>query len=172
MEFEWIRQWYVQGARHAEQHQWWTEPMADLLRLWGRLEAITATTLRFLESAAEGAAEDARKPTQPQGASKDADGEGKKARKTREKRHKHCEQVRSAALGGQQVFDAMLEALEDRQRKRQGWKAREEAAVWGTMDPDCRPVPVPWPETPVEGRLDLTAAIAALTRRGGSFRYA
>ena len=170
MEFEWIRQWYVQGARHAEQHQWWTEPMAELLQLWGRLEAITATTLRFLESAADGAAEDARGPTQPQGAGKATDGEDKKARKAREKRRKHFEQVRSAALGGQQVFDAMVEALEDRQRKRQGWKAREEADVWGAMEPDCRPVPVPWPETPVQGGLGLMEAIGTLTRRGSAFR--
>ena len=62
-------QWHIQGAKHARQHQWWTEPMAELLRLWARLEAATATTIRFLESAAKGAAEDA----------KGTDGEDKKA---------------------------------------------------------------------------------------------
>ena len=71
-------QWHIQGAKHARQHQWWTEPMAELLRLWARLEAATATTIRFLESAAKGAAEDA----------KGTDGEDKKARKAREKRRK------------------------------------------------------------------------------------
>ena len=75
----------------------------------------------------------------------------------------------SAALGGAQAFEAMADALEDRQRKRQGWKAREEAAVWATMAPDCKPIPVPWPETAVDGGLDLTRAISALRRGSGAF---
>ena len=48
------------------------------MQLWARLESATATTIRFLESAAKGAAEDG----------KGADNEDKKARKAREKRRK------------------------------------------------------------------------------------
>lgn len=52
VEFEWIRQFYIQGARHQQQHVWWKEPMNELLQLWGRLEARVAVTVTALKDAA------------------------------------------------------------------------------------------------------------------------
>lgn len=38
LEFEWIRQYFIQGERHHDIHQWWREPMNELVDLWVKLE--------------------------------------------------------------------------------------------------------------------------------------
>jgi mRNA N6-methyladenine demethylase len=52
VEFEWIRQFYVQGKRHYELHTWWHQPMQELLELWSRLDARSSSAIQALEDAA------------------------------------------------------------------------------------------------------------------------
>jgi alpha-ketoglutarate-dependent dioxygenase FTO len=51
LEFEWLRQFYVQGHRHRELHAWWAAPMQELLRLWGELQGRLVATLEVLRAA-------------------------------------------------------------------------------------------------------------------------
>jgi mRNA N6-methyladenine demethylase len=41
VEFEWIAQYWVQGAQHNVQHVWWQVPMQNLEQAWNALEKIT-----------------------------------------------------------------------------------------------------------------------------------
>jgi FTO C-terminal domain len=48
LEFEWLRQWWVQGRAHADAHGWWAEPIQRLTAHWAALEDRTATVLVLL----------------------------------------------------------------------------------------------------------------------------
>ena len=52
VEFEWIRQYFVQGSRHHELHVWWHDPINELLALWTKLEARSRTATLALRDAA------------------------------------------------------------------------------------------------------------------------
>ena len=51
LEFEWLRQFYIQGSHHYTLHAWWHEPMQELLRLWGEFQARAVLTLEVLRNA-------------------------------------------------------------------------------------------------------------------------
>lgn len=51
LEFEWIRQFYIQGSHHYTLHAWWHEPIRELLRLWGELQTRLTLTLEVLKTA-------------------------------------------------------------------------------------------------------------------------
>ena len=51
VEFGWIRQYYVQGAKHRETHTWWEEPMAELVELWLEMRNKTISALEVLRDA-------------------------------------------------------------------------------------------------------------------------
>ena len=58
LEFDWIRQWYVQGAAHRDEHGWWGPRIAKLEALWSQLERLTfqrLLSLRLAVAAADGA---------------------------------------------------------------------------------------------------------------------
>jgi alpha-ketoglutarate-dependent dioxygenase FTO len=52
VEFEWIRQFFVQGERHRELHKWWHKPFEKLLELWAQLECRTRLVISTLADAA------------------------------------------------------------------------------------------------------------------------
>ena len=52
LEFEWVRQFWVQGQHHADKHAWWLRPIARLTAEWRSLEQRTLATIRTLEHAA------------------------------------------------------------------------------------------------------------------------
>lgn len=52
VEFEWIRQYFVQGSRHRQTHLWWQEPMQELVDLWHELRKKTVLALEVLQDAA------------------------------------------------------------------------------------------------------------------------
>lgn len=52
LEFEWIRQFYIQGERHKQLHVWWAEPMQQLLEHWRLLAIRTKFALEALQAAA------------------------------------------------------------------------------------------------------------------------
>jgi mRNA N6-methyladenine demethylase len=53
LEFEWIRQWYVQGQRHASHHGYWHEPIRYMEECWRILHDVTTYLLSQWESAPE-----------------------------------------------------------------------------------------------------------------------
>jgi len=52
IEFEWIRQFYVQGEEHYRIHEWWRAPIEELVRFWVQLEERTKRAIETLEDAA------------------------------------------------------------------------------------------------------------------------
>lgn len=62
VEFEWIRQYYVQGSAHHDSQQWWHGPMQSLVSMWARLEQRTAISVQALIDAALGLGQDDSSP--------------------------------------------------------------------------------------------------------------
>lgn len=52
VEFEWIRQYYVQGAKHRETHLYWEGAMQELVELWTDMTRKTVLALGVLRDAA------------------------------------------------------------------------------------------------------------------------
>lgn len=52
MEFEWIRQFYVQGKKHYDSHVWWQDKMECLVQYWHQLQARTVKALEAIFDAA------------------------------------------------------------------------------------------------------------------------
>ena len=53
IEFEWIRQWLVQGTLHANLHPYWHAPIEMLKKYYVKLEGLTVDVLRVLQASAE-----------------------------------------------------------------------------------------------------------------------
>ena len=52
IEFEWLRQWGVQGSQHKSLHQYWTRQMEQVEVWWNQLETRTVKTVEALEALA------------------------------------------------------------------------------------------------------------------------
>ncbi len=52
VEFEWTRQYYVQGAKHRETHLYWEGAMQDLVEMWRDMNKKIVLTLGVLRDAA------------------------------------------------------------------------------------------------------------------------
>lgn len=52
VEFEWIRQYYVQGSKHRETHLYWEEAMRELVEMWNEMKKKTMLALEVLRDAA------------------------------------------------------------------------------------------------------------------------
>ena len=50
LEFEWIRQWYIQGVRHAELHPYWHAPLKYLEECWSSLNTATSIVLNDMKN--------------------------------------------------------------------------------------------------------------------------
>ncbi|CAM9631123.1 unnamed protein product [Chrysoparadoxa australica] len=122
LEFEWLRQWYIQGSQHRDLHKWWHKPIAMLLRYWVQLEARTKSVLEALcfgDDAMLGM-----------------------SKKVQVKKAAFLEAFESREQISP-VYDAMVEALQDRAQKRSGWLQREGSEVFASLGETCRPLPVP-----------------------------
>ena len=54
IEFEWLRQWYVQGSLHSSLHVYWHNPMKCLEKYYQELVVMASHTLTLLQRASEG----------------------------------------------------------------------------------------------------------------------
>ena len=54
LEFEWLRQFYAQGAMHRDTHEWWVPKMGALHELWLGLERLTCRRVRDALAAVAG----------------------------------------------------------------------------------------------------------------------
>lgn len=130
VEFEWIRQYYVQGKKHHEIHVWWHERMLELIQYWLQLQGRTVKLIEALYDAAEGYKEIDRQLANPAGLSN----HDRKALTKR--RHK----ITSVEVGS---YDSLVELLQERNAKREGWKRRELEILGLGVTSDCAPLPVP-----------------------------
>ena len=131
LEFEWIRQYWIQGRRHHDLHTWWHAPMSELVSLWSQLECLTFKSIQTLLDAVS--AELRAGVT-----SLDEGGlETRKERKRLLKRQRAAETVDSSS------YAEMAGHLEDRIAKREGWASREKDAIFKNASPDLVPLPPP-----------------------------
>jgi alpha-ketoglutarate-dependent dioxygenase FTO len=133
VEFEWIRQMYIQGETHYKLHSWWQLPIQELLSLWVQLELKSLQMIDILRDAAGGIAELEIKileMTQKE--------DIRRARKYLNKRRKRCENIDS------NFYDVISDFLLDRHTKRDGWLSREIDPSFRDVPKDCRPIKVPF----------------------------
>jgi len=53
IEFEWLRQWFVQGQKHASLHPYWHQPMNLLCDAFGELERETTRVINLLKKSSK-----------------------------------------------------------------------------------------------------------------------
>ena len=112
LEFEWLRQWYIQGSGHASALEWWHDKIADLEALWLCLERITYERMDLLLSYAQ--------PLE------DGTPRGEKG-------------VDYGSLV--ELCVVLKGALSRRQRLRSAWSTRERDPIFNTLDSGYRPLP-------------------------------
>lgn len=138
VEFEWLRQWYIQGEAHARR----------LEVAWG--DFIKRLEVKFADLAAR---ENSRL-----NALLDAVDPSASARRRKKKRNLITQ------LGGVAVYDAAIRDVRERATKREQWRERESHSFWDTQPPECRPVPFPSPQEdlrPVVAKLERARAAFA-----------
>jgi len=140
VEFEWIRQFYIQGSAHHDSHIWWHKPMDELLELWGTLEERIRRNIAILSDAGGTLAREQAKLNQlissPQ--FKETT-ENKKQRKDIRKRLERVSRVEAGS------FTEMSTLLQDRRTKRAGWMDRERDTAFSTVPKEMRPMKANFP---------------------------
>jgi alpha-ketoglutarate-dependent dioxygenase FTO len=58
IEFEWLRQWFVQGHKHAQLHPYWHDPIKKLIKTFCELEQTTVQMIKLLREASKRGATD------------------------------------------------------------------------------------------------------------------
>ena len=139
LESEWLRQFYIQGQQHRDL-LWptWGSSIEDLLRYWSQLERRTYQTEQLLRAAAEGVCR----------AKMDHPPANKAERKARDRQRKAMttlkELLERESSSDVSLFDLLADLLEERADMRELWTKREKDYVFRDMDPEYRPLPVPF----------------------------
>lgn len=53
LEFEWVRQFYIQGDRHFQAHVWWHQPMQELVSCLLTIEQKIVKILQIFQEACD-----------------------------------------------------------------------------------------------------------------------
>eukprot|EP00606_Chrysophyceae_sp_TOSAG23-5_P000243 GSChrysophyteH2.ASY1.ANO1.29.1 assembled CDS len=158
VEFEWIRQFYVQGQAHYDRHIWWHEPMQVLLGLWGELEGrIRRHTQTLYDAGGQLQADQNELQSQSQDSSTP---EYKQKRKQVKKRSERVGRIMSDIA----AFDVLHDGLKERKEKRHGWRDREHDNAVKTMPTECRPLKIPFPT--VDGGVAAPENLASIKQWG------
>lgn len=114
IEFEWIRQWLVQGQIHADLHPYWHVPMEKLKTHYLRLEVLSVEVLNLLQQSTY--------TMDP-----------------------------SDSIVCENLFDVMIEALNERIQLRDEWKKRLNDPIFNSMDRLMKPI-----ECNIIDRIEIT----------------
>ena len=154
LEFEWIRQFYVQGSAHYALHTWWHEPLRELLSFWTQLEQRTAAAVDAVAAAAEtlevhcsrraaSSAERAAALAAPLPITDAAWGAmDRPARKRVKKRRAAARFVLSAEMGAPAV-ETLISALAKRRQTRELWRERESDPAYAKLAAGDAPMRLP-----------------------------
>lgn len=129
LEFEWLRQFYIQGEKHKNKNIWWQPKMIELLNFWKQLEARSNSIIDVLSDVCI------------LSQNTNDDNIDKKEMKRLVKRKKRMLSI------DDQSFDEMIDGLQNRYDKREGWIQRESDPIFKSEPVDCRPIQVPFPDT-------------------------
>eukprot|EP01031_Cornospumella_fuschlensis_P032485 gene32485-39275_t len=130
VEMDWVRQFYVQGRKHFDQHVWWHGPMSVLEGGMKGCEQKMGVLVRSLHAASVDPTE-LRSIVEKLGSS------------LRKKVSKLVGEVKRGANDIMEVYDDMIEQLSELRKKRFGWEEREKDPIFATVGPECQPLPLP-----------------------------
>lgn len=122
LEFEWLRQFFIQGETHRRLHTWWHQPIQQLQDFYTQCELRLALMLRSLKAAAAGSFQ------REQFSSMLSSNMCKKIAK-------HMGEVDAES------YVEAIEQLEEIAKKRAGWDERERDPIYSSMATDLRPIP-------------------------------
>ena len=127
LEFEWIRQWFVQGERHAEiRVSFWQSQIQELVKMWTELESRTRGAFEVLRHAVEDVPKDEEKATI--------------RRFLKRKKKASLALQEKNQLNHLAAFDLLVEHLSKRHEKRIHWQKRYEDPAFQKVAKDCRPM--------------------------------
>lgn len=129
VEFEWLRQWFIQGELHRSLHTWWAAPMEELQNLFQQATGRLVLLVNVLKVAAigfnsDGVVQGTMRPGPPGWTSS----MGKKL-------HKHKQEVEIAS------YEEVSLHLKEVHSKRVGWSSRENDPIYATCAANLRPIP-------------------------------
>jgi len=139
IEFEWIRQWYVQGKLHADLHTYWHEPMKKLEQTFEKIQQFTANLIRVFKTVSS-----QQQPTKLS-----------------------INERKLSTLITEDTFDILIEAFVGRQKLRLVWKERLKDPIFSTM-PD-KMMPFRCSVLEPQNKIDLQNLAADLRRNRSSF---
>ena len=126
IEFEWLRQWYIQGTNHKELHLvYWQDKIKELIGLWGKFQAKERKKMKYLTNAV--LVVESRK----QQHAKDLPPPPRKQRK-------HAQTIEN--MGGINVYNACIELIQQLKKKRIGWSKRELDPIYKRVPQHYRPI--------------------------------
>jgi len=114
-EFEWLRQFYIQGQIHYDLHEWWQDRMKKVNDLVGELILRIDKSINDLKIASNGSVQNLTFTIE----SITEQDEKRKAQKNLVKMKKNVENIESKS------YDVMLEMIQDIEKKLKGWIHRE-----------------------------------------------
>lgn len=126
VEFEWIQQFYIQGAAHYNRLVWWHEPIKQLLEQLLELEKRIVKVFFAVKTACLGAESVAR----------DTSLSAKQLQKIKALSTTVTPSVKECA-------QEMLLLSQERVEKRIGWQQRAQDPIFLTCSEDCQPVAPP-----------------------------
>jgi len=123
IEFEWLRQWYIQGANHKTLHLvYWQDKIVELEKLWFQLQEKEMKKMKYLENAVlvmESRQEQHNLPPPPR------------------KQRKHTQIIEN--MGGLLVYENCIKMLQLLIKKRNGWSKRELDPIFKRVPHNYRP---------------------------------
>jgi alpha-ketoglutarate-dependent dioxygenase FTO len=114
IEFEWLRQWYIQGKLHARLHPYWHKPIEQLEECFVELERHTLATIELLRASSK-----------------------KKSKK--ESTQQQRQEQDAASLVNEDLFDVLIESMEEREKTRAVWLERLDDPIFETMSDEEKP---------------------------------
>jgi len=145
IEFEWLRQFYIQGEGNKELlWKYWKEPICTLLKYWSQLETRTQQVTNILKLAAE----------ERCGYGRTAEHAviSRSVRKLRDKRKKALSAIEDIMDRGgtkedtspnELIYKGIASLLSERAALRNMWSKRELDPVFSRMEVKCRPISFP-----------------------------
>jgi alpha-ketoglutarate-dependent dioxygenase FTO len=121
IEFDWLRQWHVQGRRHASLHTYWHGPIRHLCDVYSELECATCAILDSISREDDGGKTTTAATT--------TGGGGREQRWPR--------------AVTEDLFDVLIESLTERSALRASWRERYRDPIYADIPEDERPFPCP-----------------------------
>lgn len=144
VEYEWLRQYYIQGSKHHQLHEWWHEPMRALLQQLGDIETRIVKQFAALLIKKNNIV-------------------FKKDGSHATKQEKKLEILATTVT--EDAYAEMKMLLTERWEKRRLWLERERDPLFSLVAEDLRPMPLPLEEVNSHWTTHLGPAILNLGKQ-------